>query len=100
MHEEGGWLHPVGYHPSSTEEAGMPLGLRRKLFTKAAAAQQVTDWMPRLQHASLDSNLARGGESRHPVLNVARRVRLHHSARKRIEYSLILLYVFNFRCKL
>ena len=28
--------------------AGMPLRLRRKLFTKAAAAQQVSDCMPRL----------------------------------------------------
>ena len=67
MHEGGGWFHPVGNHPSFTKEAGMPLRLRRKLFTKAAAAQQVTDWMPRLQRAGLDSNLARGAESRRPV---------------------------------
>ena len=85
MYEGEGCLHSVGYHPCPTEEAGMPLRLRRKLFTKAAAAQQVTDCMPRLQHASLDSNLARGESPGSYCLKVTRHVRLHHSIRKRIE---------------
>ena len=65
----------------------MPLRLRRKLFTKAAAAQQVTDWMPRRSNVSVWTRTWLEEESPGVLcFKGARHVRLHHSARKRIEY--------------